>query len=194
MKVKFVITLVLLSLLQSCGLFRNIREEVDLVRSSKRMRADFEYRFTEERMTPLILITQTVVKESKPDALPKLTFYERIRLNASSFKLEKNVYVLVDDVAYPGKIESMEFEREYKMEEKRKDVVTLDSSKISVVTGVNNFENNLYRLTYTIDDEAIEKIKSCSKIRFRYYAGPDMITTGMYRYDLETLKMLVQSN
>lgn len=194
MKVKFVITIVLLSLLQSCGLFRNIREEVDLVRSSKRMRADFEYRFTEERMTPLILITQTVVKESKPDALPKLTFYERIRLNASSFKLEKNVYVLVDDVAYPGKIESMEFEREYKMEEKRKDVVTLDSSKISVVTGVNNFENNLYRLTYTIDDEAIEKIKSCSKIRFRYYAGPDMITTGMYRYDLETLKMLVQSN
>lgn len=194
MKVKFVITIVLLSLLQSCGLFRNIREEVDLVRSSKRMRADFEYRFTEERMTPLILITQTVVKESMPDALPKFTFYERIRLNASSFKLEKNVYVLVDDVAYPGKIESMEFEREYKMEEKRKDVVTLDSSKISVVTGVNNFENNLYRLTYTIDDEAIEKIKSCSKIRFRYYAGPDMITTGMYRYDLETLKMLVQSN
>lgn len=191
MKAKFIITLVLITFLQSCGLFRNIWVEEDVVRSSKRIRSDFAYQFTEERYSPLINISQTIIKEAGKNVQPKLTFYERIRLSSNSFNLEKNVYVLIDDVAFPGKIELMEFEREYKMEEKRKEVVTVDSSKISVVTGVNNRENNLYRLTYSIDEQAIEKIKTCSKVRFRYYAGPDMITTGMSRYYLETLKSLI---
>lgn len=191
MKAKVLLVLVLISSLPSCSLFRDIRVENDIVRSSKRMRADFVYQFTEERYTPLLNITQSVVKEAGKDTPAKLTFYERIRLNANSFKLEDKVYVLVDDVAYPGKIEDLEFEREYKMEEKRKELMTVDSSKISVVTGVNNHENNLYRLTYSLDSQAIEQIKNCSKVRFRYYAGPDMITTGMSRFDLETFKMLI---
>lgn len=191
MKAKILLTLVLISFLSGCGLFRNIWVENDVVRSSKRMRADFAYQNTEERYSPLLNITQSVVKETGIDGSAKLTFYERIRLNANSFKLENKVYVLVDDLAFPGKIEALDFEREYKMEEKRKDLMTVDSSKISVVTGVNNHECNLYRLTYSIDNQAIERIKTCSKVRFRYYAGPDMITTGMYRFDLETFKMLI---
>lgn len=192
MKAKLLLTLVLISFLQSCSLFRYIWVENDIVRSSKRMRTDFDYQFTQERYSPLININQSIVKELGKDSVVKYTFYESIRLNSNSFKLENKVYVLIDDVAFPGKVENVEFDREYMIDEKRKEVMTVDSSKISVVTGVNNQQNNLYKLTYSLDNQAIEQIKNCSKVQFRYYAGPDMITTRVSRFQLVTLKKLIQ--
>jgi len=179
---------------QSCMLFRNILTEEDVVNSTKRVRTDFEYRYARERYSPLVSITQTIVKETKGDSVGPITFYERIRLNSNSFKLENKVYLLIDNVPYPGKVESVEYERVSNMEEKRKDVMTVDSTKISVVTGFDNHENNIYKLTYSIDEKLIEKIKEATKIQFRYYAGPDMITTAMNSFELKTLKLLISTH
>jgi hypothetical protein len=194
MKAKFVIPFLMLFLFQGCMLFRGIIVEEDVVQSSKRVRANFEYRNARERYSPLVSVVQTIVKEAKTNAPSQIKIYDRIRLNINSFKLDDKVYLIIDKAPYPGKLEKIEFERETKFEEKRKDVLTADSTKVSVVTGYNNNENNVYKLTYTIDEQVVEKIKHCNSLQFRYYAGPDMITTNMSHFELETLKLLLERN
>lgn len=178
--------------LQSCSLFRNIVVEEDVVNSTSRIRAEFEYRHAKEWSSPLIHITQTILRETGKDTTAGIRIFDRIQLNPNSFKLESRVYLLIDGKPFQAKVEDVEYERLTNFQEKRKDVLTADSSKVSVVTGYDRNESNSYKLTYTISSETVEKIKACSKLRFRYYAGPDMITTSMSRYELNILKKVLE--
>lgn len=125
------------------------------------------------------------------DSQSGIRIFDRIQLQANSFQLENRVYLILDGKPYQAKVEDVEYERLRKMEEKRKEVLTADSTKVSVITGYDRSETSLYKLTYSLSPETVEKIKTCNQLRFRYYAGPDMITTGMSRWQLNTLKKVL---
>lgn len=176
---------------QSCMLFRGILVEEDIVYSTKRIRADFGYLAAREIYSPLIQLHQTIIKETKPNTLDHYQSFEWIKLRINSFRLDNRVFILIDSAAYQVHVESVEFERVSNIEEKRKDVMTVDSSKVSVVTGYEQNQSNDYRLSYSIEPTLIEKIKTANKVSFRYYTGPDMITVSMGRFNLTTLKKLI---
>ena len=142
---------------------------------------------------PLIRITQTVLRETGKDTTAGIRIFDRIQLNPNSFMLEDRVYLLIDGKPFHAKVEDVQFERLSSLDEKRKDVLTADSTKVSVVTGYDRNESNSYKLTYMVNPQTVEKIKTCSKLQFRYYAGPDMITTSMNRYELNTLKKVLEN-
>ena len=173
-------------------LFRGIVVEEDIVYSTKRIRADFGYVAAREIYSPLTQITQTIIKEIKPNTPDHYWSFERIKLKINSFRLDNRVFLLIDSAAYQVHVESVEFERVSNIEEKRKDIMTVDSSKVSVVTGYEQNQSNDYRLSYTIEPTLIEKIKTANEISFRYYTGPDMITVPMGKFNLTTLKMLIE--
>lgn len=177
--------------LQSCILFRSIIVEEDVVTSSSRIRTEFEYRHAKEWTSPLILVQQTIIRETGKDSLTGIRIFDRIQLESNSFQLENRVYLILDGKPYQAKVEDVEFERLRKVEEKRKEVLTADSTKVSVVTGYDRSETSSYKLTYSVSPETVEKIKTCSKLNFRYYAGPDMITTTMSSWELKTLKKVL---
>ncbi len=135
---------------------------------------------------------QTIIKETKPNTIPHYQSYDRIKLRSNSFRLDNRVFILIDNVAYQVNVESVEFEKVSRIEEKRKDVMTVDSSKVSVVTGYEQNQSNDYRISYTIEPAVIEKIKTAKWICFRYYTGPDMITVPMGKFHLQTLKMVLE--
>jgi hypothetical protein len=192
-KSSFVIAFVLVACtLQSCVLFRNIVVEDDVVNSTSRIRTEFEYRTAKEWSTPLIAISQTIIRETGKDTSVGIRIYDRVLLNPNSFRLEDRVYLLIDGNPYQAKVEDVQFERFSTINEKRKDVLTADSSKVSVVTGFDRNESNSYKLTYTISPKIVDLIKTCYKLQFRYYAGPDMITTSMNHYELNVLKKLLE--
>lgn len=192
-KIPIIICLLLtICTLQSCGLFSNVINEQDEVNGTSRNRSEFEYRTAREWASPLIRINQTILKETGATGKIKVRIFDRIQLQANSFSLEKRVYLIIDGKPYPAQVDDMEFEHLTNFQEKRKDVLTADSSKVSVVTGYDRSESNQYKLTYTINPETIEKIKTCEKLRFRYYTGPDMITTTMTRWELNLFIKLLE--
>lgn len=178
--------------LTSCQLFKNIFVEEDVVNSTSRIRTEFEYRMAKELSSPLILVAQTIIRETGKDSSTGIRIYDRIQLESNSFQLENRVYLLVDGKPHQAKVEDLEYERLRKIQENRKEVLTADSTKVSVVTGYDRSETSSYKLTYTISPATVEKIKTCNKLQFRYYAGPDMITTKMSRYELSRLKKVLE--
>lgn len=190
--IRSIVLVLTLCTFQSCMLFRAIVVEEDIVYSTKRIRVDFGYVGAKEFYSPVINVTQTIIKETKPNAIPHYQSYDRIKLRSNSFRLDNRVFILIDNAAYQVNVESVEFEKVSKIEEKRKDVMTVDSSKVSVVTGYEQNQSNDYRLSYSIEPAVIEKIKTANRICFRYYTGPDMITIPMGKFNLKTLKMVVE--
>jgi hypothetical protein len=177
---------------QSCMLFRGIIVEEDIVYSTKRVRVDFGYAGAREIYSPLINVTQTIIKETNPNSTPYYRSFDRIKLRSNSFRLDNRVFILIDNAAYQVNVESVEFEKVSRIEEKRKDVMTVDSSKVSVVTGYEQNQSNDFRISYTIEAAVIEKIKTANWVCFRYYTGPDMITVPMGKFNLKTLKLVIE--
>lgn len=179
---------------QSCFLFRPIVVEDDVVNSTSRIRTQFEYRMAKEWNSPLIRVTQNVLRETGKNAVSGIRIFDEILLLPNSFSLENRVYLLIDNKPFEAVVEDVQFQRQTDIREKRKDVVTLDSSKVSVVTGYDRSVSNAYKITYFIGPETVDAIRGCMKLQYRYYAGPDMITTTMSKYELNILKKVLATN
>ncbi len=178
--------------LHSCGIFRNVIVEQDEVSGTKRNRTEFQYYGAREWSSPLMRINQTILKETGPTGMINVRVFDRIQLQVNSFRLEKLVYLIIDGKPYSTQVDDMEFDRLTSIQEKRKDIVTADSSKVSVVTGYDKSDSKYYKLTYTLNPETLENIKTCKKLRFRYYSGPDMITTTMSAWELNLLQYMLE--
>lgn len=170
---------------QSWGLFSNVIHEQDEVSGTSRSRSEFEYSSTREMISPLIRINQTILKQTGPTGEVDVRIFDRILLQPNSFRLEDRIYLILDGKPYSTQVDDIEFERLTNIQEKRKDVITADSSKVSVVTGIDRSDSNYYKLSYSLNQETIDRIKTCNKLLFRYYTGPDMITTSMNKWELK---------
>ncbi|MDY0198273.1 MAG: hypothetical protein RBR68_10720 [Tenuifilaceae bacterium] len=179
-------------LLQSCLAFRGITVVDDAVYSTRRIKAEFLYDIAQEHNSPLISLNQKIIKEVKSDSWYQYRVYDFIRLKRSSFGLEKKVFIIVDNVPFKVDIEFIESEIFSQIDEQRKDVLTADSTKISVVTGYTESQSRDYRFTYLIENEVIEKIEKSGNVMLRYYSGPDLITIKIRGINLSNLKKLIE--
>ncbi len=178
-------------LLPSCLLFRDITVEEDTIYATKRVKAGFTYQFAQETNSPLIQLDQKIIKEIKNDSNDSNSVYrvyDILQLKTNSFKLDNKMFVIVDDEPFRLDIESIDSETVTKIKENRKDILTSDSTKVSVVTGYKENQSVDYKLTYLLDNSIVEKIKLSKIVMLRYYAGPDMITIKIAGYNLNYLK------
>jgi hypothetical protein len=175
-------------------MFQRIRIEDDIVNSSRRIKAEFIYRVSQEWDSPLILLNQKIVKELKQNSEEQYKVYDFIQLRSNSFKLENKVFIIVDNEPFRLEVERYDSKMIPKLDEKRKEILTSDSTKVSVVTGYEENQIWDYRIAYSIDKAIIGKIKSSHSVMLRYYAGPDMITIKLDSYDLDILKKITEMN
>ena len=173
----------------SCKVTNKIYETNDLVYSSKRMELKLEYN-KEERKSPLISMKQSIVKEIS-DKETSYHVYDVLILTSYSYKLDDKVFLIIDDEVFPMSIESKEFENSREVSEKTEDIMTSDSTTMSVVTGYSEYNRKITRFSYCLPEHVISKIKSSNQILFRYYAGPDMITVQLQKRKLDKLKELI---
>lgn len=187
----FVILMILVSTLafQSCITFSGILEENDVVYSSKRI----SYRHVSRdhnRKTPLIHLDQTFVKEIRNKDVT-YSVYDILNLNSSSFKVEDKVFIIVGDKVFNVNIVNKELDFSKNIRENKSDLLTADSTKISVVTGYSEENVKITRFTYQLTNEMVSSIKRANQVTFRYYAGPSMMSVKLGKYDLKRIKKVL---
>jgi len=181
---------------QSCTLlFFNerdrIRVEYDSVKNTKRITKDFFYYKTEEKQSPLYSIKQTILKELKPKGEITYTVYDNLTMNPSAQSLENQLYLIFFDEIIPINIKEIEIEQSSNISEEKGTILTADSTRVSIVKGYTQSNKKHYKISYQLSTEVIQRINYSSKVNFRYYCGPNMITTTLDENKLNRLKEMI---
>lgn len=162
----------------------------DIVNSSKRLELRYLIRDFNKRF-PLLYLEQQLVKEIKSDNKYSIKVYDILTLNSSSFKLEDKVFLIVDKSVYPMALDIIEYDNVKSITSNTKDILTSDSTKVSVVTGYTENNNKITKFSYKLSEELINKIKTSKQVSIRYYAGPSMLTVKLKDKNLRKIKKLI---
>lgn len=184
------LVITLCSILQSCNLSSNIIDENDIVYSTRRIKLRYICKDINKN-SPLQHLEQTVVKEIKGNNETSYKIYDVLVLTSNSFKMEDKVFLIIDNEVYPLTIYGKEYENTKSITEDKKNVLTSDSTKISVVTGYSEDNTKITRFSYEITEEMISKIKKSNNVIFQYYTGPSMLSVKLWAYNLKMFKQLI---
>ena len=181
--------------MHSCSFrLKRVFVENDSTQSLKRVRAELYHTRDQERRTPFYSSVQTILKEDSAGLATRYKVYDVLRLNPNAFNLNDTIYVLVDGKSTPLTIESMQVENFSHLSEDTETMLTADSSKVSVITGYKQHQVKVFKISYELCAEVIEKIKQAEDIRFRYYAGPNMITLRVRGRNMNTLQKVIAAD
>jgi hypothetical protein len=175
----------------SCSVFSHIQQQNDRVYSTQRWETKFSYN-GHFLMPSLIEAQQTLVKEISAKG-SCYTVYDVLILSSLSYQPSQRVFLLIDEAVFPVQLKSCEHENSRITSEDTKDIVTADSTKISVVTGYSEGNRKISRFSYQLTDTMIEKIKHADQVMFQYYAGPEILTLKMKSHRLKRFKKLIAS-
>ena len=178
---------------QSCSTYNKIYSENDVVYSTKRFELK-HYVKDRDRRSPLLYFTQSIIKENNSKNEISYTAYDVLTLTSSSFKLEDKVILIIDNVAHPMTIDRIELENVKSISENTTDIMTSDSTTVSVVSGYSENNRKLTRFSYQIPDSTMAKIKSSTQLSYRYYSGPSLITIKPKKRSLQKIKELIDHN
>lgn len=168
--------------------------ENDNVKSIKRIKTNFFYHKPIEKNTSFESIDQKIVREIHKDGSEKLSFFDIVTLNENSLPINNKIFFIVDDEPNEISIEKNTIENSRSIEEKTDDLLTADSTKVSVITGYTQYNQKKNKLLYTISAEITKKIKNAKSIKIRYYTNFEMITVVMTKNKLDKLKLLLAEN
>lgn len=181
--------------LSSCGFYFRTRlyEEHDLVKSTLRFRQEYYFNEVAERRTPFLNLHKTMLKEVAANGQAMIRVYDHLSLTLGSFRPDNTVYLIVDGQVFP--FESLDPEQNIQthISEDRKDVLTADSTRVSVVTGYSTTQSRQVRYHYVITPELMNKMQHARAIAFRYYAGPSMMTVEVGPKNLKNIKKLISA-
>jgi len=176
-----------------CTSSNRIVVQDDIVNSSKRLELRYLIRDFKKR-SPLLYLEQQLVKEIKTDKKYSIKVYDILTLNSSSFKLEDKVFLIVDNSVFSMDLDIIEYENVKSFTSNTKDILTSDSTKVSVVTGYSENNNKITRFSYKLSEELINKIKTSKQVSIRYYAGPSMLTVRLKDKNLRKIKKLIDQS
>lgn len=167
-----------------------IYSDFDIVYSTKRYELKYDFR-DPDRRSPLGFFSQSIVKEINPQGEVTYNAFDRLNLSENSFRIDEKVYFLIDYQVFPMKIELIELENVRTSSENTEEVLTSDSTRVSVVTGVSESNHKIARFRYKIPVEIMAKIRESKQFHIRYYSGPNMITIKPKPGSLRKIKELI---
>jgi hypothetical protein len=172
-----------------------IRSEEDIVFHAKRHTLTYNRVDRKEirRHSPLLSLEQSIVKETK-DGKTSYTVYDILSLKSNSFNIDKKAFLIADKKAFEMELQKIESDFARSLSEDTKNVLTSDSSTVSVVTGYSEINRKIVRFSYSWSDETLAAIKNADQIRMRYYSGPNMITVTLKRKNLRKIKQLIDKS
>jgi len=177
-------------MMQNCILSNKIIEENDIVYSSKRIKWDCTYK-DYNRRSPLLYLKQSIVKTISSKNEVSYNVYDVLFLTSSSFKLEDKIFIIIDNNVYTMIIKNKECENTKEITENRNEILTADSTKVSVVTGYSENNRKITRFSYKLSNDIVDKIKKSNQVLFRYYSGPNMLTVKLHKNKLNKLKQFI---
>jgi len=141
----------------------------------------------------LVYLDQSFVKQLNGDHLAQYRLYDIVVLYAEAFRLEDQVFLLLDDKPVALQPQKREDDVMVSKDVKRDDILTADSTTVSVVTGYREDNYRVTRLEYVLAPEVVEQILEAKSIQFRYYSGSNIITVSFPAEKVVQLKKLFAS-
>lgn len=144
--------------------------------------------------SPLAYVDQSFVKQLDRHGVAQYRLYDVVVLHANAFRLEDKIFMLLDEK--PVNLQPLKREDDVMVSRdvERDDILTADSTKISVVTGYSENKYRITRLEYLLTSETVNQIQATTTIQFRYYSGPNIITVSFSPEKVQRLKELLASN
>lgn len=178
-------------LMTGCVITSRIRVEEDVVYGSKRVKWDYVY-LDRDRYSPLMTVTQSIVKEINEGKEATLRVYDVLSLNARSHKPEQKVFLIIDGKVFPMTLRTAEFNNFSSFSEDTNDILTSDSTKVTVVTGYTEDRQLIAKFSYDLSAEVIQSAETSNSVSFRYYAGPSMMTVSLNGKSLNRFKKFLR--
>jgi len=183
---------ILLSFLTSCFFYEPIRVEYDDVKKIKRLNC-INTISPKERGSPIHSVKNEYVKEVDERGLETYHLYVTVNESKSSFGLEDEFYILIDDEDVKKQIDNKQSKDFDSITENRSNILTADSTTVNVVTGYSNNSYLKEQFTITLTEQEINKIKNCTNMAYRYYIGRNQATCILKHTELNKLKKLIDS-
>jgi hypothetical protein len=143
--------------------------------------------------SPLAYVDQSFVKQLDRHGVAQYRLYDVVVLHANAFRLEDKIFMLLDEK--PVNLQPLKREDDVMVSRdvERDDILTADSTKVTVVTGYNESNYRITRLEYTLSPEVVAQIQTAESIQFRYYSGSNIITVSFSPEKVLRLKELLSS-
>jgi hypothetical protein len=174
----FCLIAICVCLLSSCSFNQTlvINDEIRNVKT-----AQISYRELDVRLnrSPLEYLEQTILKTVHPGAGSSYEVFDQLVLDNKSFAPDPKVYLIIDGKIVEPKITRIESGSHVQIHEHTDDIITADSTEISVVTGYSETNQQLVRFQYSISENLLRQIAYSEQTLIRYYAGPAIITVRL---------------
>ncbi|HAN78312.1 MAG TPA: hypothetical protein DCQ31_11380 [Bacteroidales bacterium] len=192
---KIAIIMVIFSTLTGCSLFRNysrISILEDLANASRITKYEAIY-FDINKRSPLILLNQSIVKNTKANKLTNYKLFHTLTLTENSFVVNDSAYLIIDKEVFTLIPERKELDSKREVSVDKNTILTSDSTKIDVVSGYNVSTRNLVRYIYNLKPEQVNKLKEAKTINFQYYAGPHIIVAKVRPLQAKKMKRFFET-
>lgn len=166
-------------------------QDYDRVRQTYRARQNFFHYRSEERLVYFMSLQQSILNEMDNTGAKTLRIYEQMNMSLSGYAPNNEMFMLTENEIIKIPLKEVKPELYRGMTEERSDILTSDSTKVSVVTGYSEFQRRLYRYEYQLEPALLDVIVNAQELSFRYYAGPDRITVRYTPAQLKKLKALI---
>ncbi len=175
-----------------CAYHGKISVDEDVVFSSKKVK--WECTYSTYDFAEFLAAEQTIVKEIKQGGEVSYTSFDILTFSNEVFKLEEKAFIIIDNEPVPLSIDFIDYGNHRTFKENTKEILTSDSTKVSVVTGYSESNRNITRVKYQLSAEVMEKVQYAKEVvMFRYYAGPEMISLKVKGNKLERLKQFIST-
>lgn len=159
----------------------------DVVRNSYRMTWEVHHRWARERGTPFISENAIWTKEEFPNGDITYRVYVELSLNYYALPLVDSVYVISGHTFFAVPLERRRSESIRVYDPEKKKILTGDSVKIEVLTGLNTYVKRVELFDYEISQEAMKEIDKAQELSFRYYINDMSITIPVTQSELDRL-------
>ncbi len=190
---KIILSILIATLFFSgCSVFKlnsRIYSNYDPVHHATRYHVDFLFLRSVEWRTPMNLLSKSFLKMiDKNSGKVSYAIYDQLSLKVSSGQIKDTVFIMVDGLIFPEKIESLTLINRSGVNTSTEQVMTADSTMVDIVSGVESHSWKEATFHYNIDNNLIQKMKTATDISFIYYVGPHMITIKLSRGQMHKMK------
>lgn len=119
--------------------------------------------------------------------------YFVIDRSSSSFKIDNQGFIRIDDISFNITFEDILSEQKMKTETSTSSYLTTDSTTVSSGSTVDS-DSRIWiddKFLFTLSEDMIEKIKTSDNIIFRFYFGPIPGTFRIKGTDLKFVKKIL---
>ena len=195
MKTKLLFSSIFLILLTNAcvntDIMQKVKKENDNVKNTKRFLYSNVFSPI-EKPNKVLYFYKMFYKEIDSTNHEEVIVKDRIHFTSTADPLENNVYILTDTKIYKLSIPKIEVELNKEIETKKESVMKADSTKIDVITGYHENHSKVYKFNYSITEQIRKDILESKTLKFRYYAGIEMITIQIKDYKLKNVKELLK--